>query len=204
MKIDIQKAYNRVDWVFFRRNDGLFKFSSHHVIKLVMKCVSTPKFSLMFDGSLHGYFASKRGLRQGDRPVSTLLSIISMILKNLEVVEGFSYHPRCRAKKLTHLWFDHDLILCCKGDFKSIYIIHAFKLFSDSYGLKANIQKLAFYYSYGMNEEVVQRVKEVSNFQRSKLPFKYLGVPICSKKIYSMYRSKGQCLSLMDPLYVSS
>lgn len=83
---------------------GYLNFPSHF-INLFMECVSTPKSSLIFYGNLHGYFASKRGLRKGD-PVSTLLFEISMeylsrILKNLEVLEGFSYDPRCMAMKLT-------------------------------------------------------------------------------------------------------
>ena len=34
-----------------------------------------------------------------------------------------------------------------------------------------------------MVEQEVQRVLEASGFSRSKLPFKYLGIPICAKRI---------------------
>lgn len=47
--------------------------------------------------------------------------------------------------KLTHLCFAKDLILCCKGDYASrSLLLRAFKLFSDTLGLKANIGKSGF------------------------------------------------------------
>lgn len=70
-------------------------------------------------------------------------------------MEQFHYHPRCRGAKLAHLCFADNLILCCKREFNSIYImLQAFKLFYDTSGLKANIQKSSFY-SCAMSEEDV-------------------------------------------------
>ncbi|XP_056690588.1 uncharacterized protein [Spinacia oleracea] len=102
-------------------------------------------------------------------------------------------HPRCRDIKLTHLCFANDLILCSKGDFPSIYLLlQAFKLFSITSGLSANIQKSSVY-CHGMTESDVNRVIAASGFTRSALPFRYLGVPICSKKI-----TAAQCEMLVD------
>lgn len=45
----------------------------------------------------------------------------------------FSFHPRCHAIELNHLVFAHDVILRCKGDFPSTYLmLQALILFSDS------------------------------------------------------------------------
>ena len=183
MKIDLQKAYDTVDWQFLYEMLTYLEFPCSFV-KMVMQCVTTPMFSLMLNGSMHGFFKSKRGLRQGD-PISPLLFVICMeylsrILSRMCESSHFQFHPRCKDIKLTHLCFADDLILCSKGEYQSILLLlQAFKLFSNSAGLKANQQKSSVY-CHGMPENEVQRVVDVSGFSRSSLPFKYLGVPICS------------------------
>ncbi|XP_056688091.1 uncharacterized protein [Spinacia oleracea] len=198
MKIDLQKAYDTVDWNFLQEMLEQLGFPEHFV-HLVMECVTTPMFSLMINGTMHGFFKSQRGLRQGD-PMSPLLFVICMeylsrVLHSMSLLPLFQYHPRCKAVKLTHLCFADDLILCCKGDFASIYLLlQAFKLFSDTSGLQPNKQKSSIY-CYGMSDSDINRVELVSGFTRSVLPFKYLGVPICSKKI-----TTAQCDMLVDKM----
>ena len=168
-------------------------------IDWIMIRLTSPKFSLVINGCPNGYFASKRGLRQGD-PMSPLLFVICMeylsrILHKLREDSEFQFHPRCKGMKLTHMCFADDLILCCKGEFKSIsLLLQCFKLFSDSSGLQANVSKTDIY-CYGMGDQEVQRVLEFSGFKRGFLPFKYLGVPICSKRI-----SACQCENLIDKM----
>lgn len=110
-------------------------------VKLTMTCVRFPIFSLMVNGAIHGYFGSKRGLRQGD-PISPLLFVICMeyltrIMRRMEEHPLFKFHTRCKQSKLTHMVFADDIILCCEGDFPAVYtMLQAFKLFSASSGLQ--------------------------------------------------------------------
>lgn len=63
-------------------------------------------------------------------------------------------------------------------------LLQAFKLFSDNLGLKLKPMLMnQLQYTCGMQEGEVQRIIEASSFQRSILPFRYLGVPICAKSI---------------------
>ncbi|XP_010668056.1 uncharacterized protein LOC104885045 [Beta vulgaris subsp. vulgaris] len=198
LKIDLQKAYDTVNWEFLQEMlDGLgFPLQFR---KLVMECVTTPKFSLMINGNMKGFFKSNRGLRQGD-PISPLLFVLCMeylarILKKVGDFEHFQYHPRCKAVKLSHMCFADDLIMCCKGEFASTYLLlRAFKLFSETTGLQANVGKSALY-TRGMNRREQERLIDVSGFQLHKLPFKYLGVPICAKRITSV-----QCEVLIEKM----
>lgn len=104
-------------------------------IELIMECVTTPMFSLlMLNESMVGFFKSSRGLRQGD-PISPLLFVMCMeylsrILTKIGELEKFKYHPRYIEMKLTLLCFADDLIMCCKGEFRSIYLLlRAFRHF---------------------------------------------------------------------------
>ena len=46
--------------------------------------------------------------------------------------------PRCRDTKLTHIYFVDDIILCCKGEFKSIFlVIQEFNLFSANHWVES-------------------------------------------------------------------
>ncbi|GKC24984.1 polypyrimidine tract-binding protein homolog 2 isoform X1 [Tanacetum coccineum] len=67
-KVDIQKAYDMVDWEFLRRILHGFGFHAR-MIAWIMECVTTTSYSICLNGLLHGYFCGKRGLRQ-----ETLLS----------------------------------------------------------------------------------------------------------------------------------
>ncbi|GKE04119.1 hypothetical protein Tco_1396137, partial [Tanacetum coccineum] len=69
-KIDIQKAYDTVNWKFLE--DILVAFGFHSkMVKWIMAWVTNTSFSININGNLYGYFKGKRGLRQGD-PLSRI------------------------------------------------------------------------------------------------------------------------------------
>nr|GEW19171.1 RNA-directed DNA polymerase, eukaryota, reverse transcriptase zinc-binding domain protein [Tanacetum cinerariifolium] len=63
-KVDIQKAYDTVDWHFLECIIKQFGFLDK-MVKWVMTCVTTASFSLHINGDVHGFFKGKSGLRQG-------------------------------------------------------------------------------------------------------------------------------------------
>ncbi|XP_048498159.1 uncharacterized protein LOC125496676 [Beta vulgaris subsp. vulgaris] len=133
------------------------------------------------------YMATLRGLRQGD-PISPLLFVICMeylsrLIRSMEDHPLFKFHPRCKKSKLTPMVFADDIILCCEGSFPSVYtMLKAFKLFSATSGLQISEQKSDFY-TAGVSQEVIQRIKAATNFAHNKLFFRYLGLPVCARKI---------------------
>ena len=74
MKLDIQKAYDMVDWRFLCKMLEAFGFS-HQWINLIFKFISTPKISVLFNSTPKGFFDISRGIWQGD-PLSPSLFII--------------------------------------------------------------------------------------------------------------------------------
>ncbi|XP_062094080.1 uncharacterized protein LOC133800129 [Humulus lupulus] len=189
IKIDIKKAYDIVDWEFLEEMLVAFGFPMHFM-KLVMTCVRTPRFSLMINGSLHGFFAAQRDLIRGD-PLSPLLFVLGMeylsrTLKKTARSNDFKFHERCAEFQLNHLCFVDDVLLFSYGEYKSIYtLMKGVELFSQTSGLQANKDKSEVIVC-GMNDREVQRVLHFSDFKRGFLPFRYLGVTICVKKISSL------------------
>ena len=198
LKVDIRKAYDSVDWKFLHQLLEAMHFPPKF-ITWVMQCVTTPSYSLYSNGNTFGFFAGKRGLRQGD-PMSPLLFVICMeYLSRLLTYAGqqqdYKYHFRCRTLKLNHLVFADDLIIFCKGDLKSIMLnLRALATFAATSGLNANAGKSAFY-SCNMDAQVKEEVIKISKYKEESLPFTYLGVKIDSKKL-----SKDDCSFLIDKI----
>ncbi|XP_056697506.1 uncharacterized protein [Spinacia oleracea] len=86
-----------------------------HFRKLIMVCLTSTKYTLLLNGSNHGYFAAKRGLRQGD-PLSPLLFVICMdylsrTMAYVGTLHNFKFHPRCSSMALNHLCFADDVLV---------------------------------------------------------------------------------------------
>ncbi|KAL2905125.1 LINE-1 retrotransposable element ORF2 protein [Bienertia sinuspersici] len=198
IKLDLRKAYDTVEWDFVREMLLGLNFPIQFT-DWVMECISTPMFSLVLNGTPHGFFKSKRGLRQGD-PLSPLIFVLCMeylsrTMRRMAEDKQFKFHLRCKAMALSHLCFADDLILCCKGETYSIQkILKSFHHFSKVSGLIANNSKTEVY-SCGMKEEEINNIIEESGFKKGSLPFKYLGVPICSKRI-----NVSQCEKLIEQM----
>ncbi|XP_074291861.1 uncharacterized protein LOC141618677 [Silene latifolia] len=99
MKVDLQKAYDSVEWSFLKEMLEALKFPPQFV-KLIMQCVSTTSYSISLNGNLFGYFQGKRGLRQG-APLSPLLFTIcleylSRLIEWVQIRPEFRFHPFCK------------------------------------------------------------------------------------------------------------
>lgn len=198
MKIDLQKAYITVCWEFLEDMMKGLHFPDKF-IHLVMTCVSSPTFTLMLNGFPTGFFNSKRGLRQGD-PMSPLLFVLCMeyftrIMAYIGKQDQFRFHPRCQSLKLNHLCFADDLILFCKGDYASVLMmLQGLRLFADSTSLVASPQKSVIF-GCGMTNQDMQRLVDCSGFKQDTLPFRYLGVPISTKKLLA-----ADCEQLLEKM----
>ncbi len=125
VKIDLKKAYDRLEWSFIREVLLFFHFPSH-LISLIMDCVSSSTISILFNGGRMDEFSPSRGIRQGD-PLSPYLFILCMEYLSLRIFEACqnknwkSIKASRSGPSFSHLFFADDLLLfadasetCCR------------------------------------------------------------------------------------------
>ncbi|GKA46344.1 hypothetical protein Tco_0739227 [Tanacetum coccineum] len=155
-KVDIQKAYDTVDWEFLRK--VLISFGFHNqMITWIMECVSTTSYSVCVNGDLHGYFKGKRGLRQGDPLSPYLFTLIMevftlMLQRRARESQAFTYHRYCSDLELINLCFADDMFIFAHMDPESATVImEALDEFKNAYGLVPSLPKITAYFCNVLN-----------------------------------------------------
>ncbi|KAK2388094.1 hypothetical protein QL285_061811 [Trifolium repens] len=186
MQLDLQKAYDTVDWFALQhilREIGL----PNQFIQWVMLGVTSVSYKFNIHGRYTSFMKARRGLRQGD-PISPLLFVIVMeylhrILQQLTKVPDFNLHSKCENLNIINLSFADDLLIFTRGDIVSVDLVMAkLRAFSNSTGLVVNPSKCKVYYG-GVDDTTKRNIREATSFADGSLPFRYLGVPLTSKKL---------------------
>ena len=71
MKLDLEKAYDRLEWSFIHRVLQAFHFPPK-ISKIIMSYVTSSSTSILVNGGALEHFEPSRGIRQGD-PLSPYL-----------------------------------------------------------------------------------------------------------------------------------
>ncbi|KAK0580643.1 hypothetical protein LWI29_004599 [Acer saccharum] len=182
LKLDMSKAYNRVEWCFVEGMLRRLGFSEKWVA-LVMDCISSVSYSFILNGNICGRIIPSRGLRQGD-PLSPYLFLLcaeglSSLIFDSErrgLFSGF----RCSrwGPKITHLFFADDSLLFTRASREEcLNIRNLLELYSVASGQCINFSKSAVCFSKQVSQADRCVLATILGMTVVGCHSKYLGLP---------------------------
>ena len=182
MKLDISKAYDRVEWCFLEKIILHMGFTESWVA-MIMQCVSTVTYSILINGESKGFIRPSRGLRQGD-PLSPFLFLfcaegLNALLCKAAADKEIKGPSLCRhGPRITHLFFADDCLLFYRSNAaecqKNQLLLEWYEAGS---GQQVNNAKTTIFFSRNTSEEVQQEIEDLLGVLAIKHYDKYLGLP---------------------------
>lgn len=182
LKLDINKAYDRIDWDYLRSIMGKMGFCSKWS-EWIMMCVESVDYSVILNGEKIDPIIPGRGLRQGD-PLSPYLFIIcaeglSSLIRQAEGSGTISGAKICKnAPIISHLLFADDYFLFFKAKSGQAQgMKNILEMYESASGQSINFQKSEVFYSRNVDDAVKASISQILGVQQVMGTGKYLGVP---------------------------
>jgi hypothetical protein len=182
IKLDMHKAYDRVEWGFLEKIMQKLGFSRQWT-SMIMECVSSVDYTVRFNSVETEIIKPKRGLRQGD-PLSPYLFLLvaeglSAMLKGAEERGEMQGVRVCRqAPVISHLLFADDSLILMQADRQNAEVL---KDILDRYcansGQLVSEAKCSVFFSNNTDVDTKAEVCQTLNIMTEALNDKYLGLP---------------------------
>ncbi|KAB2609074.1 hypothetical protein D8674_012242 [Pyrus ussuriensis x Pyrus communis] len=182
IKLDMQKAYDRVEWDFLDAVMERMGFCSRWR-SLISGCVSSVKFAVLLNGQAGKSFAPSRGLRQGDPLSPYLFILVGEVLSKL--IQGAVDQRRLEGVKIggsgpviSHLFFADDTLLFLRADMKNCRNLrHLLDNFCVASGQKVNLEKSSVFFGANVPKVNAEQMGNALDMKVVINPGTYLGVP---------------------------
>ena len=199
LKLDMSKAYDRVEWGYLRTIMVKLGFCDRWV-NWIMERITIVFSSSNIIGEPKGYVITSTGIRQGDPLPPYLLLLVSEGFTNLSDQAG-------RGKRLTgmkfsrsglsitHIFFADDSLIFCKADKKQAEEVSGIlKTYEKGSGQVINMEKSSVFFSRNVEPNKQRQIcSSLESIKVVKLG-KYLGLPMVITKtkdqIFSFIREK--------------
>ena len=181
LKLDISKAYDRVEWSFFKQTMIKLGFSINWVA-LIIRCVTTISLSVIINGVPKGMIQPERGLRQGCLLSSYLFILCAEALSNMlvlanknQLIRGLKF---ARDVSITHLLFaDDSLVFSHASVAECRHLKEIFDGYAAASGQIFNFQKSSLFFSGKILESQRAAIRGIFKLNVVSKHEKYLGLP---------------------------
>lgn len=183
LKVDMNKAYDRVEWDFLQAIMRRMGFCKGWV-DWVMGCISLVAFNLQIDGRSVDSFQPARGVRQGD-PLSPYMFIIvsevlSLMLQahiNNKDLKGIKLARK--APVLSHCFFVDDAIMFLNADIINCKVLkRILEVYCKASGQMVSLEKSSIYFSTNNPRNIRDDVSRCLGIKHTEQAGKYLGLPV--------------------------
>ncbi|CAL1366122.1 unnamed protein product [Linum trigynum] len=183
MKIDLAKAYDRIEWKFLEQTLYLAGFPPNFVA-IVMQCVSSTQMQVLWNGGESESFSPSRGLRQGC-PLSPYL--FTLCVERLShCIENAVKEKRWKPVNLSpgepplsHLFFDDDLVLFAEASPRQAEVVmDCIEAFCSASGEQISKEKSRVLFSKNTKCSNRRDICNRLGIQETDDLGRYLGVPV--------------------------
>ncbi|CAN1312873.1 Putative ribonuclease H protein At1g65750, partial [Linum perenne] len=181
LKIDLAKAYDRIRWSFVKRVLEASNFPPD-LIELIMACITSTSFQILWNGGCSEAFSPERGLRQGCplSPYLFTLCIEYLSCMIINRVEDGSWQPIRVARDseaLSHIFFADDLILFSTATVRQAQLISdCLEAFGEISGESVSREKSRVFFSKNVNQNLASSICSTLGMSATRNLGRYLGI----------------------------
>lgn len=187
IKVDLEKAYDRISWKFLEETLDLIGIPVN-LKNVIMDCVTLATMQVLWNEEPTTEFKIRRGVRQGC-PLSPYLFVLCLdrlfncIIDSVQEGKWKPMRVGRHGSLISHLMFAYDILLFAEASVDQIREISTvLKRFCDA-GQTVNRAKTIIYFSKDVKPEDQNQVTNIGGFKVTSNVGKYLRLPIVHGRI---------------------
>lgn len=182
LKMDISKAYDRVEWPFLISIMVKMGFTQRWIDR-IMNYIYSSELSILVNGQSTPSFKTNRGLRQGCPLAPYLFLLCSEWLAGLlkqQVTSNRFKGVQCTRTSpiISHLFFADDSLILGSADIQNCNIIRdTLSMYAEASGQMINLQKSSITFNPNMTSTQKAQVFQILGMPPNESRELYLGLP---------------------------